>query len=876
LDLTAGTHVDRYVVHDVLGSGGMATVYRVRHASLGTWHALKVLKMPTQAVRDRLLSEGRAQGSLSHPNVVNVTDLIEVDGSPGLVMELIPGVSLADHLRMHALSLPQADSLARGILEGVLAAHAAGLVHRDLKPANILLLPTQGTVVPKVTDFGLVKLVDVATGSSQTRTGSAMGTPSYMAPEQVRDASSVDARADVFSLGAVLYELVTGRRSFVGDDMLEVFQAVVDGRFADLERLAPQLPERMRAAIEGALISDRETRIQTVGALLELWCGDAPHPDAVDGGPWDDPSLEKLHLSGPTAAPSQADAGATFETPGQTWSGPASAGPTPVEHRPRRWPWAVAAAALVLGVLGGMFVLRTPDDALTVVSEDPAIQDHYRRGWDALAAVDLPGARAHFQTAVDAEPGPMTWLMLGETQYRQGTWGPAHDAYEHALELFGDDKGRDATFAQLLVASRFRRPTREGWQALFHDEPDDYAWHLLEHGFLFDSWPEEELVTLIDQVITRNPVPLAPLLSKATLQARLGLFEDAGASLRAARAHSPSSAVVWEVTGEWHMEQRSWSDAAEAFTQTLSHDAGALTARLGLAEALDLLGELEERERQLEMIFSPTHAATDRATIAGTMVVFELSRGRRSAARAQLERCLDVVAEEGVWSQAGTCLPLAMWSHVEQQDVAELKHDLALASKLASVPEVPQTVVTAVSMRALHAQGMLAAWMGDGASAARILKRLENLGPEHQGPMLQGRIELLAGALADVQGDHAPGIAAARAQHARQKSCVSAWFLGRALAAAGERAEARSLLSAATDGSLSCSGWDAGRTAEAFAWVELGALSLAEGGTAEEALSALAGLWPHADADHPALARLRSVEGAVREPAPNSAIPEDP
>jgi serine/threonine protein kinase len=272
--LDPGDRVDRYVVESTLGRGGMAVVYKVRHAELGTFHALKVLNALDPAVRDRLAREGRVQGMLRHPNVVAVSDLVDVRGQSGLVMEYVDGPSLDGLLETHRLTVPQADALLQGVMAGVLHAHRHGFVHRDLKPANLLLAPSEAGLIPKVADFGLAKLIlgdGPALGA--TRTGVMMGTPAYMAPEQIRDSKSVDQRADVFSLGVVMYEVVVGRRPFEGDDLMQVLQAVCAGRYVPPAELVPALPARVVDAIEGALMVNRDLRIQDVATLLDTWNG---------------------------------------------------------------------------------------------------------------------------------------------------------------------------------------------------------------------------------------------------------------------------------------------------------------------------------------------------------------------------------------------------------------------------------------------------------------------------------------------------------------------------------------------------------------------------------------------------------------------------
>lgn len=269
----------RYRVESRLGEGGMAAVYRVRHVQLDSSHALKVLKLPAQSIRERLLQEGKVQAQLRHRNLVAVTDTVEHEGSPGLIMEFIDGPSLFGFLKQHRLNLEQADALAEGILAGVAYAHEHGLVHRDLKPENILLAFEGDELVPKVADFGLAKLLsEDGAGPSKTRSGMAMGTPNYMAPEQIRDAKHVDGRADIFALGAILYELVSGRQCFSGADTFEIFSAVANVQYTPMSEVVPGLPDRMQRAIGAALQATPQERPAAVADLRAIWT------DNVDSG----------------------------------------------------------------------------------------------------------------------------------------------------------------------------------------------------------------------------------------------------------------------------------------------------------------------------------------------------------------------------------------------------------------------------------------------------------------------------------------------------------------------------------------------------------------------------------------------------------------
>lgn len=264
-----GTEVEKYVVDAVLGQGGMAVVYRVHHRTLGGLHALKVLTIASEPLQRRLLQEGRAQARLQHPNVVEVRDVLDVRGFPGLLMEYVPDGSLADRIGRGGLSMAEIEVIFRGIVSGMRRAHTLGFIHRDLKPANVLLARQEERWLPKITDFGLVKCVEDSTPHG-TRANVAMGTPGYMSPEQVRDSRGVDMRTDIFALGALLYEMVTGSPPFVGADISITLAATMSGQYTPIRELAPGVPDVFVAIIEGCLRADRRERLPDCEAVLAL------------------------------------------------------------------------------------------------------------------------------------------------------------------------------------------------------------------------------------------------------------------------------------------------------------------------------------------------------------------------------------------------------------------------------------------------------------------------------------------------------------------------------------------------------------------------------------------------------------------------------
>jgi serine/threonine protein kinase len=271
--LEVGQVVGGYQVERPIGAGAMGEVYKVRHIERGTVHALKYLPLPSRKVRQRLLREAEAQTRLQHANVVTLTEVIDVSGDPGLVMELVDGPSLDVWLEKNKPSLPEAEALFRGIVAGVAHAHRRGLVHRDLKPSNVLLARTGQGLVPKVADFGVAKVLDSSAPGGQshlTRTGTSLGSPAYMAPEQIRDARSVGQAADLWSLGAILYELVCHERPFRGDDVLAVLNAAQSATYRPPRELRPDLPERFVRAIDACLKADPDDRLDSAEELLQI------------------------------------------------------------------------------------------------------------------------------------------------------------------------------------------------------------------------------------------------------------------------------------------------------------------------------------------------------------------------------------------------------------------------------------------------------------------------------------------------------------------------------------------------------------------------------------------------------------------------------
>ncbi len=262
-----------YVLLGVLGRGGMATVYRARDARLGREVALKLLLPHLRRDRSALMrfgQEARAVAKLRHEGIVSIFDVAAEDApEPYLVVELVRGTSLREVLR-EAPPLP-AEIAGELVLEVLLAldhAHAAGIVHRDIKPENVLIdrdtRSVQGARA-KLADFGIAKIVGQQT---VTNTGELVGSPAYMAPEQLEGAPC-DARTDLFALGVLFYECVTGRRPFEGDGAAQVIRKIVAGTFTPAEMLEPRVGARWSQVIAKALAHAPEDRYPSARAMID-------------------------------------------------------------------------------------------------------------------------------------------------------------------------------------------------------------------------------------------------------------------------------------------------------------------------------------------------------------------------------------------------------------------------------------------------------------------------------------------------------------------------------------------------------------------------------------------------------------------------------
>ena len=278
-----GSVIGHYEIVEKLGEGGMGVVFKARDTSLNRFVAIKLLpagKAGDESRIRRFTQEARTASALNHPNIVTIHEISSHNGAPFIVMEFVPGKALDRLIPRNGMRLSEVFKIGTQIASALAAAAAAGVIHRDVKPGNVMVTDA-GHV--KVLDFGLAKLSERAVSADQatatmaavepSREGAVVGTASYMSPEQA-EGKPVDPRSDIFSFGAVLYEMTTGQRAFRGDTAISTLSAILRDEPKPLSQIATGIPRDLEKIINRCLRKDPERRFQNMAdvrvALLEL------------------------------------------------------------------------------------------------------------------------------------------------------------------------------------------------------------------------------------------------------------------------------------------------------------------------------------------------------------------------------------------------------------------------------------------------------------------------------------------------------------------------------------------------------------------------------------------------------------------------------
>ena len=349
-----GKRLAHFEILGKLGEGGMGVVYEAIDHHLDRRVALKILppgKVADPARKERFIQEAKAASALNHPNIVTIYDISSAEGIDFIAMELVSGRTLEDNLARRRPRLPEALKWAAQIADALASAHAAGIVHRDLKPANVMI--TDSGIV-KVLDFGLAKLAEqdapqeddaTRTQRALTEEGTVVGSAPYMSPEQA-EGRKLDARSDIFSFGAVLYEMLSGKRAFSGSSRLATMSAILQKEPPPLSSVAPDVPREVERIVARCLRKDVARRSQSM-AEIKL-------------------ALEELK--------EESESGATAATPAAA------------KRSSRKLLWAgIAAAAVVLAAVAGYFGFGARTRPAAVLSEIPLTSYTGFQGYPALS-----------------------------------------------------------------------------------------------------------------------------------------------------------------------------------------------------------------------------------------------------------------------------------------------------------------------------------------------------------------------------------------------------------------------------------------------------------------------------------------------------------
>jgi eukaryotic-like serine/threonine-protein kinase len=276
-DAVIGTTAGNYRILDKISDGGMGTVYRAEHVMIGQRVAIKVLQPELTHNREivaRFFNEAKATSAIRHPGIVVVLDFGYLEsGLAYIVMELLEGMTLARRIKMRgAMPEGEAAAMLRGVCSGLAAAHDKGIIHRDLKPDNLFLVEdpdVPGGERIKILDFGIAKLTDIGSAHAATKTGAVMGTPTYMSPEQCRGSGDVDVRADIYSLGCIFYQLLTGKPPFAMEGAGEVIGMHLYVQPEPPSRHQLGISPDTEALVLAMLAKDPNLRPQTARALAQ-------------------------------------------------------------------------------------------------------------------------------------------------------------------------------------------------------------------------------------------------------------------------------------------------------------------------------------------------------------------------------------------------------------------------------------------------------------------------------------------------------------------------------------------------------------------------------------------------------------------------------
>lgn len=329
--------IGNYRVSKLLGEGGMGVVYLAQHPVIGRKVAIKLLHAVLardQDIVSRFFNEARAIHMIAHENIVEILDFGQTtDGQPYFIMEFLEGESLSEVVSRGAMPPDQVAVIGSQMCRALGAAHAKGIVHRDLKPHNVqMITKADGSPLVKILDFGVAKILASPDGaqSVKTRTGSLMGTPLYMSPEQCKGAGALDHRTDIYSLGVMLFEMLAGRPPFTAEGVGELFAKHMLEEAPQLTEFAPHVPPYMAAAIMRSLQKEPRDRFESMEEFRKALVGEVKLAGAPARAPGTRPSLLSTQALSPKASTTLSSASSEIDgdlaPPQRSWKVPAVVG----------------------------------------------------------------------------------------------------------------------------------------------------------------------------------------------------------------------------------------------------------------------------------------------------------------------------------------------------------------------------------------------------------------------------------------------------------------------------------------------------------------------------------------------------------------------
>jgi serine/threonine-protein kinase len=869
----------KYRLDRVLGAGGMAVVYAATHRNTKQF-AIKVLHAELSAresIRTRFQREGYVANSVKHPGAVTVLDDdVGEDGSAFIVMELLEGAAVDQLWVEHAQHLPLGLvlSIADALLDVLTAAHTRGIVHRDLKPPN-LFLTCDGAL--KVLDFGIARLLDDGGGPGVTTTSAALGTPAFMAPEQVLGKpGDVDAQTDLWAVGATMFSLLSGEFVHAGTNATHLMINAATKPARSLGSVVDGVPPAIVAVVDRALAFDKMARWASASqmrAALRDACVEATGAPIAP--------LPKMDVRPEAGGPGKPDTGPTAFAPTVDSSEPVSA-PRPSRPRPARRSFtardamviAVAAIALSLGVAVTLHFRRPtgggPD--VPVVSTRGDVQEAFRHAVDSFLDADIEGAERGFAQAVAEEPDqPWSHLGLALTYAMEQRFQEAQIERASALDLVRRERRGDARDQELLELLELLGSTDSSAfaerYARYRAANPGYLLGLQTIAFYAtDDGTREQRVGRFEDVLAvdrRHPVTY---LTESWLYQKLGDPMAARAALDAGLTRRVTAPWLLDQRGALLLAEGDYEGAKRDFREAMSHN-GPQRAMVHYALALLRSGTPEDEALRRQQVASMT-AIPDpdmRAEVLCQHAMGLYAVAHVAAADALLQ---EVLASAGS-TKAGTivrCLLPPTWSDLPLARYDQAEHRLGLLAKLLVRPEMSRDEVRPAEWMFTALEGAVQAETGKLDEADEHLRALAD-------PSVHEALH------AFLKSELEARIQMARGQPVRQTPAVASLSLraraahlrGRAGERDGDDAASLAGYGALLDMALECSRSDIPLVLTCAPYVadglaRLARLHLARGRRADAAavVKVFDAIWRTPDADLAPVVMVQAVRGALR------------